>query len=39
MALAIDIADGQDLRNEVCRELPSKQGDAVYAVHFTVKAI
>ena len=40
MALAIDTVDGRGLNNEVRRELLPKeleQGNAVFAVHFTVK--
>ena len=37
MALGIDIIDGRGLSNEAHREL--EQGNAVFAVHFTVKAV
>ena len=37
MALAIDITDGCGLSNEVTVE--EEQGNAVFAVHFAVKAL
>ena len=42
MALAIDTIDGRGLSNEACRELlhaKEEQGNAVFAVYYTVKAI
>ena len=41
MILAIDIAEGRGLSNYTHCELISKEGQAyaVFAVHFTVKAI
>ena len=41
MALAINIIDGRDLSNEACHALLPKeeQGNSVFAVHFTVKAV
>ena len=42
MALAIDTVDGRGLSNEAHRVLlpkKSKQDNAVFAVHYTVKAV
>ena len=40
MALAIDIINGRGLSNKACRLVTVKEelGNAVLAVHFTVKA-
>ena len=41
MALAIDTVDGRGLSNEAHQCVTSKeeQGNAVFAVHYTVKAV
>ena len=42
MALAIDTIDGWGLSNRTCHELRTakeEQGNAVFAIHFTVKAV
>ena len=40
MALAINIIDGRDLSNEVrLVTVEEEQGNAVFAVHFAVKAL
>ena len=39
MALAIDIIDGRGLRNASLVTVEEEQGDAVFAVHFAVKAL
>ena len=39
MALAIDITDGRGLRNAQLVTVKEEQGNAVFAVHFEVKAL
>ena len=40
MTLAIDITDGRGLSNKMCQELlKEEKGNAVFAIHFAIKAV